>query len=126
MKTRSDRELLAVYDALPDLLELANERSKSTGDNSYKIQDALRDEFYAQAKAFRWSMPYRSLFECFQCGQMTTQIKHALVNPSMREINPALHAVDITEEEIHGIREHGAAFSTECREFLEQVSDQLE
>jgi len=121
MKTRSDHDLLAVYDALPSLLELAAERSKSTGDNSYKIQDALREEFYAQAKAFRWSMPYRSLFECLQCGQMTTQIKHALVNPSMRETDPALHAVDMTEEDIHGIREHGAAFSIECRKFLEQI-----
>jgi hypothetical protein len=49
-----------------------------------------------------------------------------LLNPSMREIDPDLYAIDIHEEELHYIREHGSAFSPECRKFLEQIAKQLE
>ena len=122
MDTKTDRELLAIFDELPSLLKIATERAKSTGGYAYDIQDELQEKFYAQGKAFRRSMPFRSLFECFQCGLMTTQIKHTLFNPGLLEIDPTLHTAEISEEDIHHIREHGAAFSTHCRRFLEQVS----
>jgi len=126
MKGLSDHELLAVFEALPSLLDMAKGQAESTGGFAYKIQDELRDQFIDQDKPFRWSMPYRSLFDCPQCGLMTTQIQHRLVNPPMKEIDPVFHAMDIHEEELHYIREHGAAFSPECRKFLEQVADQFE
>ena len=125
MKTLSDRELLAVFDAIPSLLELANERAKSTGENAYDLQNQLRDELYAQGKVFKWSMAFRSLFECSQCGLMSTRIEHTIFNPVMKDINPELHVSGLSEEDVHHIRKHGAAFSVECRKFLEQVSDQL-
>jgi len=123
MSTKTDLELLDIYDALPSLLEIASERTKSTGDNPYDIQNKLRDEFDVQGKAFKWSMPFRSLFECFQCGLMSTQVEHTLFNPVMKETDPTLHVAELTEEDIHRIREHGAPFSAQCRKFLEQVSD---
>lgn len=123
MSTKTDLELLEIYDALPSLLEIASERAKSTGENPYAIQDELRDEFDVQGRAFKCSMPYRSLFECFQCRLMSTQIEHTLFNPVMKEIDPALYVVGLSDEDIHQIREHGAPFSAQCRKFLEQLSD---
>jgi hypothetical protein len=123
MDKKTEQELLVIYDALPSLLDIATKRAESTGDSSYEIQDKLRDKFYAEGKAFKWSMPFRSLFNCFQCGYTNTQIQHMLVNPRMKDVDPALHAVDLKEEDIHGIREHGLNFSPECRRFLEHVSE---
>jgi hypothetical protein len=124
MKSLSDQELLAVFEALPSLLDLADEQAEATGGFAYDIQDELRDQFIAQDKPCRWSMPYRSLFECFQCGLRTTQVSHMLFNPRMREISPDLQGMGINEEKLHYIREHGAAFSPECRKFLEQIAKQ--
>jgi len=125
METKTDRELLMIFDALPSLLDIAAKRATATGGYVYDIQDELQNEFNTESKAFRWSMPYRSLFECFQCGLATTQIKHTLINPGMKEIDPALYAAELSEEDIHHLRKHGAAFSAPCRRFLEQVSDQF-
>jgi hypothetical protein len=125
MKPKTDQELLVIYDALPSLLDIATKQAKEMGGYSYDIQNELQDQFYAQGKAFRRSMPYRSLFQCLQCGLMTTQIQHTLFNPGMQEIDSTLHVVELREEDIHHIREHGAAFSADCRRFLEQVSGQI-
>lgn len=91
MVSKTDQELLAFYDALPSLLSIATERAKLTGGYAYGIQDDSREEFYAEGKVFRWSMPFRSLFECFQCGLMTTQIQHMLVNPRMKKHSQSCH-----------------------------------
>jgi len=123
MENKTDQELLTIYDAIPSLLDIAVAQVEATGGYSYEIQDELRGKFYSEGKVFRWSMPYRSLYKCFLCGHMSTQIQHMLVNPHMKDVDPALHAVNLKEEDIHGIREHGLNFSLECRRFLEHVSE---
>jgi len=57
---------------------------------------------------------------------MATQVQHMLVNLPMKEIDPDLHAINIHEEVLHYIREHSAAFSPECRKFLEHAAGQFE
>ena len=121
MKIKTDQELLAIYDALPSLLDIATERAKVLGGYLYDIQDDLRGEYRLAGQPFRWSMPFRSVFSCMHCGHGKTQVKHVLENPRMKEKDPTLCTVELSEEDIHKIREHGVAFSAECRRFLAHV-----
>jgi len=122
MSTKTDQELLVIYDALPALLDLAQEKAKASEAYVYAVQDQLRDEYRTAGQPFRWSMLYRSLFICPQCDYMNTQIKHVLENPRMMEIDSALALAELYEEDLHAIREHGAAFPAHARRFLDQFS----
>jgi len=122
MDPKINPDLLKIYDSLPGLLEMAAERARVTGGYTYELQDELQEEYTLQGKLYRWSMPYRSLFECPRCGYTNTQVLHRLVNPELQGSDPSLHMVALTEQELHHIREHGAAFSKECQQFLLQVA----
>lgn len=122
MSIKTDQELLAIYEALPALLDLAHDKAKASGAYVYAVQDQLRDEYRAAGQPFRWSMLYRSLFTCPQCDYMNTQVKHVLENPRMMEIDSALVLAELYEEDLHAIREHGAPFPAHPRRFLEQLS----
>jgi hypothetical protein len=126
---RSSQGLLAVYDTLPDLLKMAWEQKQVPGDNVYGIQDALREEHREKAIPFRWSMPYRCLYHCEKCGHADTAIDHELENPKVKDEASPLHRVELSELEVHKVREHGFSFPKACREFLRhaaQYMDKLE
>jgi hypothetical protein len=120
-RPKSNRDLLAIYDTLPDLLEMAWERKQSPADDVYKIQDALRKAHREQSIPFRWSMPYRCLYHCDKCGQSSTSVKHELENPEVEDKASPLHYVEISELEIHKIRAHDFNFPKACREFLQHI-----
>lgn len=124
MTPKTDQELLSIYDSLPSLLNIATAKARVSSDYVYDIQDNLRDEYRAAGMPLRWSMPYRSVFSCMQCGQVDTQIKHVLENPLIKDKDSTFSTAELFEEDIHEIREHGVAFSTECRRFLAHVSTQ--
>ena len=65
---------------------------------------------------------YRSLYECFHCGSMSTEMQHSLYNPNMKDIDPTLYTAGLSEGDLHAIREHGVAFSAEVRKFLMQFA----
>jgi hypothetical protein len=121
MNTKTDQELLTIYDGLPSLLDIATERVEITGGYVYGIQDELREEYRVAGLPFRWSMPFRSVFSCMHCGHGETQVKHVLENPAMKDKDPILHSVELSEENVHEIREHGVVFSAACRRFLAHI-----
>ena len=59
---------------------------------------------------------------CPHCGHSDTQVKHVLENPAMKGDDPTLHTVELSEENIHAIREHGIAFSATNRKFLAHIT----
>jgi hypothetical protein len=125
MEPKTDLEILTIYDALPSLLDIATVRAESTGGYVYGIQDDLREDYRSAGKAFRWSMPYRSVFVCQYCQHVDTQVQHELENPPMKKVDPGLYQVRLLEEDIHEIREHGVNFSIDCRNFLEGVAEDI-
>ena len=122
MKTQTDQELIKIYDALPSLLDIATERARATGGNTYEIQNDLMAEYHESGTPFRWSMPYRSLFECFHCGHLGTEIQHSLYNPKMKNSDPTRYTVGLSEGDLHQIYQHGAAFPAKVRNFLMQFA----
>jgi hypothetical protein len=113
-----DNRDIDIYDSLPDLLKMAWEQKKQPGNDVYATQDALREEFREKGEAFRWSMPYRHLFQCSNCGYMGTAVYHELENPKIKNKESPLHLVKLWEEEVHQAREHGGDFSEKCQLFL--------
>ena len=124
MNLKNDQKLLTIYDSLPSLLDIATERAKETDGNAYDIQNDLMIEYHENSTPFRWSMPYRSLFECFRCGYLSTEIQHSLYNPNMKDVDPTLYSAGLSEGDLHRIREHGTAFSAEVQRFLMQLTTQ--
>jgi len=119
------RDLLAVYDTLPDLLNMAHERKESLTDDVYAIQDSLRAEYRRNGLAFHWSMPFRSVFYCQRCRQLAgTEMVHELENPMVADRESPLHCVKLSEAEVHNVRLHGGSFSEECQAFLSHVVDE--
>ena len=88
--------LLSIFDGLPDLLKLAEERHDAFGDDVYPTQDALREEYRQKQTPFKWSMLYRSLFFCSQCKYCNTVVQHALENPRIKDLSSPLHLVEIS------------------------------
>jgi hypothetical protein len=123
---KSSQDLLAVYDALPDLRKMAWERKQAPGDNVYEIQDALREEYREKGILFHWSMPYRCPYRCDKCEHMSTAIDHELENPSVKDESSPLHRVKLSELEVHRVREHGFSFPKACREFLRHAAESLD
>jgi hypothetical protein len=123
---KSSQDLLAIYDALPDLLKMAWEQRQSPRDNVYDIQDALREEHREKGMPFRWSMPYRCLYHCDKCGHASTAIDHELENPAVRDESSPLHQVKLSELEVHRVREHSFNFPKACREFLRHAAKSIE
>jgi hypothetical protein len=121
MKNNTGQELLATYDALPCLLDIATKQAEISGGYVYDIQDDLREEYRAAGKPFRWSMPFRSIFSCRYCGHGETQVKHILENPLMKDVDPTLFTVELSEEDIHEIREHGVVFTAIIQKFLANI-----
>ncbi len=119
------RDLRAIYDALPDLLKMAWERKLSPGDNVYDIQDALREEHREKGIPFRWSMPYRCLYQCDKCGHTNTAIDHEPENPTVRDESSPLRLVKLSELEVHRVRKHGFNFPKACREFLRHAAKSI-
>jgi hypothetical protein len=124
MAYKRDTQLLRVYDSLPPLLDLAHERIQGQTENVYRVQDALRSEYRQEKKPFRWSMLYRSLDSCPQCSYTNTVIHHVLENPAVLDASSPWHHADISELEVHGIREHHVPFPGQCRAFLEHLEGQ--
>ena len=122
MNKITDLELLNIYDELPSLLDIAEERVKDSGDYVYGIQDDLREKYRLAGQPFRWSMPFRSIFSCIYCSYANTQVKHVLENPAMKGIEPTLYIVELSEEDVHKIREHGIPFSAALKKFLTQFT----
>jgi hypothetical protein len=120
MKPKTEQELLAIYDALPSLFDIVAERANISGGDVHMMQENLRAEYRAAGKPLRVSMQYLSLFSCMHCDHTAPQVKHILENPPMKEVDPTLYTAELSEEDIHEIRQHGVAFSTECRRFLSQ------
>ena len=94
-----------------------------TGDDVYAIQDALREEYRQREEAFRWSMPYRHLFQCSKCGYMESAVSHELENPKIKEQGSPLHLATLWDSEVHEARAHGGSFSKECQSFLSRLSN---
>ena len=114
--------LLTIFDALPDLLVMAGERLRAPGDDIYAIQDSLREEYRRQGKPFKWSMPFRHLYQCPTCGNSSTAIQYVLENPHIKDELSPLRRVVLWEEEVHAIRDHGGRLSKACEDFLRQVA----
>ena len=123
MKT-SDRDFLAIYDQLPDLLAIAWERQKQTSDPKYDIyteQDALARESELDNKSCIWSMPYRNLYTCNICGSASTEIEHHLVNPMIMIKPSAKQSIIILESELHEIRSQNKVFPESLKLFLKAI-----
>jgi hypothetical protein len=123
---KSSQDLLAIYDALPDLLKMAWERKQAPGDNVYDIQDALREEHREKGIPFRWSMPYRCPYHCEKCGHADTAVDHELENPKVKDESSPLHRVKLSELEVHKVRKHGFSFPKACREFLRHAAQSMD
>jgi hypothetical protein len=117
----TDADLLEVFDALPDLLAMAEEIKNQDGGYRYEIQDKLREEHRKKGIPFKWSMPYRHIDRCDQCDYNKTAIKHELENPKIKDRASPLYQVVIWDIDIHKIREHGQPFPDDCRLFLTQL-----
>jgi hypothetical protein len=117
--------LLNIFDSLPDLLKLAWERHEAFGDEVYATQDALREEHRRKQIAFKWSMPYRSLFFCPLCRYSNTVIQHELENPRIKDLSSPLLLVGISAEKVHAIREHGENFPGDVAAFLLEAGKAL-
>jgi hypothetical protein len=119
----ASRRLLAIYDALPALLDLAERRVKDEGGYSYGIQDQLREDYRRKGLPFRYSMLYRHLDSCDLCTYMNTAILHELENPRVAETTPVLRHVGISELDAHKVREHGTAFPADVQAFLSTLAE---
>lgn len=108
-------DYLKIFDALPDLLELAHEQSPG---NLYPCQDELREQYRAEGVAFRWSMPLR--LRCFkfcrQCDRKIGQIIYELEDPR--------HGTKVGTGliHVHAVREHGAEINANVKKFLAHLS----
>ena len=115
-------DLLYIFDSLPDLLAIAREQATVPGVNLYDIQDTLREEYRRQGKPFKWSMPYRHLYQCPTCGNSSTAIQYELENLHIKDELSPLHRIVLWEEEVHMIREHEGRFSEVYKDFLRHVA----
>jgi hypothetical protein len=120
-----NQTLLNVFDNLPDLLQIAWERHNAFGDEVYETQDALREEHRLKKIPFKWSMPYRSLYFCYQCQYSNTVVKHELENPRIKDETFSLYRVELSAEKVHTIREHGDNFPEEVGAFLVEAGKAL-
>ncbi len=116
-----NENLLAAFYALPDLLELAHQQRQSPLDNAYQIQDRLRTEYRQNKLPYRYSMPYRHLFNCSMCNYCNTAIKYELENPKVEDLLSPLRTVSIWEENMHYIRAHDADFPENVAAFLKEL-----
>jgi len=119
----SDKNLLSIYDQLPDLLAIIWERQKQTSDPKYDVytkQDALARESELVNKSCIWSMPYRHIYTCNICGSTSTEIKNRLVNP-MIMIDTAKQSIIILECELHEIRSQNKVFPESLKFFLNAI-----
>jgi hypothetical protein len=94
-------ELLARFDALPDLTEIA--RTRRAGD-VYAERRRLEADYRAQGRSFRVSEPYRSPpSPCSTGAHRVPRVRHRLVDAGR---TPAVEA-EVWEEELHEARAHG-------------------
>ena len=103
---------LEIFDALPDLLQLAREQCP---ENLYPFQDELREQYRADGIAFRWSMPMRHYGICRKCDQKFTHILYQLENPQQDT------SAATTSTHLHAVREHGDELDGQVKLFLESL-----
>jgi hypothetical protein len=112
--TTSLQALLARYDRLPDLREIA----RASGKDLYTEQERLAREHDALKKPYRLTMPYRNPGGPCKSGAHTVaMMKHTLVNPAHNE------RVELWEMEMHEAREHGAALPPAAAAWLARLKD---
>ena len=110
-------ELLIRLDRLPDLLKLARVQ-KGAAINLYPVQETLRQEYRARKQPFMWSMPYRHLYSCPECGEMKTEVLFELEDPGRvdEQGNPVV--ARFTALALHQARVHQVALPEEVTRFL--------
>ena len=125
MTTCDPSRLLAVFDAMPDLLALATAEAKAAQGYAYDIQDRLAEEHRQQGVPFIYSMPYRSLTDCPRCNWTTTRIVHQMENPAAAD-EPCHHRVDVENSVVHLVRQHGGQFPASATAFLENLANAMD
>lgn len=102
-------DLLARFDALPDLLRLAKHEAENGGD-TYAMQVQLLTAWRRAHQNCRTAMPYRHMFRCAVCGHTAPEIGYKIHIFTARKRERRL---EIKESDVHAIREHGAEFPDE-------------
>lgn len=102
-------DLLARFEALPDLLLLARQKSQNGGD-AYAIQEQLLIASRSARHSCRTAMPYRHMFHCQLCGYSAPEIEYRahLFTAANHE-----YCFEIRDSDVHAIRNHRAEFPGE-------------
>lgn len=113
--------LWQVYDALPDLLNLARSQKVDAADPAFDVyacQDQLAQKHESRLAPYIWSMPYRHLVTCPICGWASTEIQRRVVKPQKAS---KIQKMEIMESELHAIRQHGAPIPARLVEILKSI-----
>lgn len=95
----TDTELLAIFDALPDLLQQAHD-TRDTRD-VYEVLRELEAEHVASGRAYVRSMPFRSPpTQCSTGEHQVASVEHRVIVPVLRQ------EAKLSARALHETREH--------------------
>jgi hypothetical protein len=120
LKATAEREhLLYEFDQVADLLAMARRDRKDPNQDVFAAQDALRAEFMKRKSPFKYTIPPTRVGACSTMMHQVPDFKYVLVKPNEGLKPPAIaRQVEVTEMQLHEIREHGADFNAEQTKFL--------
>jgi hypothetical protein len=120
LQATAEREhLLHEFDQVADLLAMARRDRKDPNQDVFALQDALRADFLKRKSPFKYTIAPTRVDACSTSMHQVPDFKYILVKPGKGPKSPAIaRQVEITEKQLHEIREHGADFSAEQKKFL--------